>query len=326
MEATLTAPVAFGAMAEWLGYEEKLLLSWAGGLLVAVAAIAIGRRSARWALGAALVSVPIWSTFWGIIDSIEVLTDPNSVLRPYSQRVLSRVSFFKILGDVGYIGAGFLLMAAPSWRGVLRQRLDDLAAAARRMGLPMGGRSEGASIRFGLLIFPWFLIGAALVNFVLFSAPALNNGDELSVWNNMTVYHVLFLALAAGFGEELLYRGVLQPWLGRWMPVGAAIAVQAVFFGFAHGGYGTWAHVLSPLLFGVLTGILAHRWGLWSAIVLHVGVDIVAFAAYAAPDAPWFAWLLGVAFLANVAWSLTVGARWAIRRWRQMGTPPASFG
>ena len=42
------------------------------------------------------------------------------------------------------------------------------------------------------------------------------------------------VCLLAPFCEELLFRGALLGWLGRWMPVPAAIVVTAVIFAGAH--------------------------------------------------------------------------------------------
>jgi len=84
----------------------------------------------------------------------------------------------------------------------------------------------------------------------------------------------LWISLAAGVGEEMLFRGALQPHLGIW--------VTSALFALAHlRGYRirelnrTTAAQLAGL-FGVSAalGALAHFGGLVTAIVVHVMVDV----------------------------------------------------
>jgi membrane protease YdiL (CAAX protease family) len=69
---------------------------------------------------------------------------------------------------------------------------------------------------------------------------------------------IVMLALTSSLGEELLFRGLLQPWLGLWL--------QALLFGVLHQMAGpsrwvwaTWATLVGLLLGGIfaLTGSLA---------------------------------------------------------------------
>jgi membrane protease YdiL (CAAX protease family) len=46
-------------------------------------------------------------------------------------------------------------------------------------------------------------------------------------------YDLIVVALLAGIGEEFLFRGVLQTWLGRWDPV-AGFLITGLIFGLAH--------------------------------------------------------------------------------------------
>jgi membrane protease YdiL (CAAX protease family) len=47
-------------------------------------------------------------------------------------------------------------------------------------------------------------------------------------------YDLLLLSALAGVGEELLFRGVLQPWMGRLHPLAGLIGAN-VLFGLLHG-------------------------------------------------------------------------------------------
>ncbi len=90
-------------------------------------------------------------------------------------------------------------------------------------------------------------------------------------------YDLVFVALLAGGSEELLFRGVLQSWIGRW---GAVVGLLGsnVIFGLAHAITPTYA-VLAGLL-GIYLGIVFTITGeanLVPAILCHALYDLVAF-------------------------------------------------
>lgn len=90
-------------------------------------------------------------------------------------------------------------------------------------------------------------------------------------------YDLVFVALLAGCSEELLFRGVLQSWIGRWGAV-AGLLASNVIFGLAHAITPTYA-VLAGLL-GVYLGLVYTITGeanLVPAILCHTLYDLVAF-------------------------------------------------
>jgi hypothetical protein len=97
--------------------------------------------------------------------------------------------------------------------------------------------------------------------------------------------------------------------------------LQAILFAMAHGGYGTWVHVLLPLAFALLMGVFVVLVGVWGAVVVHFLIDLYVFGSYvAAGDAVvmvglWL--LLSLNAAATLAW-LGEGA-W---RWSRGGAPP----
>ena len=89
-------------------------------------------------------------------------------------------------------------------------------------------------------------------------------------------YELLALALLVGFSEELLFRGVLQPWMSGW---GTTIGVLAsnVIFGLAH--------FVTPL-YAVIAGVMGvylaalMQWNdgnLTVPVVTHAVYDFLAF-------------------------------------------------
>jgi membrane protease YdiL (CAAX protease family) len=291
---------------------------WALALALAFGSAARGRPLHQ-ALGMGLMSVPLWDVLWGILGSIVPLVQGGFVLRPYTRHQLSGIYSYKLLADLGYLGAGFLLYASPRLGDVLSQRPRALARRLVAEGFPMGlgrGLPEGRSVLAGLALFPVLLLLTVYVNAIVSGVRELNQSDETSLFANMTPYHALLISLAAGFGEELAYRGLLQGWLSRRMPMAAAVVVQAAVFGFAHSGYGTWSHVLLPALFGLAAGVVAWLFGLWAVVTMHVLVDVYAFGVEAARgDFPWVGGVLDVLFLSNLLLSLVVlayGAAWLL--------------
>lgn len=82
----------------------------------------------------------------------------------------------------------------------------------------------------------------------------------------------IVMSLAAGVGEEILFRGILMRRLG--------VFGQAAVFGLAHIGYGTILQVAVPALLALFFGYLVRRTGsLWGAIVAHTLFDLAAFSA-----------------------------------------------
>lgn len=101
---------------------------------------------------------------------------------------------------------------------------------------------------------------------------------------------VLF-GLANGVLEEVAYRGALQAWLARTMPIAAAVGLQGLVFGIAHAGPEVVAllpvHIALLTLLGVAGGVLKWRTGsLAIPIGIHVGADIALYVGLACRAAP----------------------------------------
>lgn len=90
---------------------------------------------------------------------------------------------------------------------------------------------------------------------------------------------VVGLAVLAGLGEELLFRGVIQQALaGAWSPV-FAIFVAAILFGLAHAV--SIAYFLFACVIGLYLGVLYHLSGnLLVPILVHVFYDWAAIHFY----------------------------------------------
>jgi len=54
------------------------------------------------------------------------------------------------------------------------------------------------------------------------------------LFQNLSLWHLVLIASAAGFGEELLFRGFLQQFVNGFLPVELAIIIPAALFGLLH--------------------------------------------------------------------------------------------
>jgi membrane protease YdiL (CAAX protease family) len=105
------------------------------------------------------------------------------------------------------------------------------------------------------------------------------------LFDSLDWFLVVFISFAAGFGEEILFRGLLQRWFGKAfakmgaaprVAMGIAIVLQGLLFAVFHLGYGTTLNFLVPLFLGLLFGVLyAWRRNLWIVIVAHFLYDLV---------------------------------------------------
>jgi membrane protease YdiL (CAAX protease family) len=83
------------------------------------------------------------------------------------------------------------------------------------------------------------------------------------------------LACLAGFGEELLFRGVVQAGLARLVPNSLALLSASVLFGLAHFATSTYA-VVAGLMGLYLGGLFLLQGGLLAPVVTHALYDLVA--------------------------------------------------
>jgi membrane protease YdiL (CAAX protease family) len=96
----------------------------------------------------------------------------------------------------------------------------------------------------------------------------------------------LVFGIANGVLEEVGYRGAMQAWLGRVLPIWAAIGFQGLVFGLVHAGPEVLAllpiHVTLLGLIGVVGGVIRWRTGsLAIPIGIHIGADIALYVGLA---------------------------------------------
>jgi CAAX protease family protein len=90
-----------------------------------------------------------------------------------------------------------------------------------------------------------------------------------------TLRELALLALAAGLGEELLFRGALQPLLQRWTSPAMALFLASLLFGLAHAMSFTY-FVLATLIGWYLGWVMVLSDSLIPPIIAHGLYDYVA--------------------------------------------------
>lgn len=89
---------------------------------------------------------------------------------------------------------------------------------------------------------------------------------------NLRPWQVIYISICAGVGEELLFRGAIQPLWGVW--------ITSILFVALHG-------YLNPMdkyimVYGcyltlviIALGFMTLYWGIWSSAAAHTAIDIV---------------------------------------------------
>ena len=186
----------------------------------------------------------------------------------------------------GTTAFGMVVALLVSW---LWLRKDGALADAWKI-LPSNGWGRTVLIAFAttIAILGWFTLGTMALQSMGLGAPAVN--EVLDMVTKSNFHYVLWVVLvawfAAGFGEELLYRGFLMDRLQRLKGVGSTlwgpILVQGAIFGLSH-GYQSLAGVIITGVVGIGLGWLRTRVdSLMPLILAHMAVDTFSMSmAYA---------------------------------------------
>lgn len=96
---------------------------------------------------------------------------------------------------------------------------------------------------------------------------------DLNGWNP------LWIALAAGFGEELLFRGALQPIIGIWFTSALFVLAHTRAYRFNAVSRRVLIQAAGIFTVSVFLGYVAHYAGLVTAMIIHAAVDVVGLYA-----------------------------------------------
>ena len=168
----------------------------------------------------------------------------------------------KALVRLAVLGEGLLVLLAVAWAG---WRELPITTGAVWEGVLVGC---GSAAVLGALNF-YLLCGAPAIPPVR-SVRRLYRQALKPIFSGVTVLQALVIGLAAGLGEELFFRGVLQTEFG--------LPVASLVFGLLHtGGRGTLAFGCWVAVMGAFLGALM-QWagGLTAPVVAHAVYDAAA--------------------------------------------------
>lgn len=142
-----------------------------------------------------------------------------------------------------------------------------------------GGKSIWLQLAWGLS----YGIGAALLALAFIQAPWLSPSNafltDLIRSINPSIPEIIFYSLCAGIGEELLFRGGIQPLFSN---ASAGIWITSVIFIALH-GYISFTH-WELTLYGILMilvsagiGYLLTSWGIYACMAAHFIFDVIMF-------------------------------------------------
>lgn len=149
------------------------------------------------------------------------------------------------------------------------------------LALPEVGRDLGTALLFTLPLLAFFGFITLMPVGPFRSIRKRLDAVILPLFRDLSIFELLLISLMAGFGEEILFRGLLQP-LFAWVFGGdpaAGIVASNVIFGLAHWITPTYAVVAG--LMGVYMGfVLGYTNNLLAPIFLHALYDFIALVFY----------------------------------------------
>lgn len=93
---------------------------------------------------------------------------------------------------------------------------------------------------------------------------------------DLTGWNPIWIAVAAGFGEELLFRGALQPLIGIWLTSVLFVLVHIRAYRFNKLNKRVLLQSFSIFVISLVFGYVAIYLGLITAMIVHAAMDAVA--------------------------------------------------
>lgn len=223
-------------------------------------------------IGALAALAAVMLIVWAVLSFVPGLSDRIGAARGAETRAA-------LLTPAAIIVGTLLLSWAFHQRFTLTRRAPGLVAAA----LPAGALAVS-----GATLLSWVGGAAHLV-----AAPALRGGlgALLLGW---------LLVIWGALGEELMFRGFLQPVLHRAWGMGAALVASAAAFAFLHylGGWRDPVSLANIFAAGLWFGLLAERTGgILAPLLAHAGwngVEALVFGAAPNPGLGSYGSLLDI--------------------------------
>ena len=240
--------------------------------------------------GPALVGMGLWGMVATLKPARRALARLLPALEPESPvHTLALVAVGYLLGNAAVsLSPGALDALAAGVNvtlvDVLSQQLAFVLAAFAGVGLLTRRDGQALNQRLGLtrptagqvwtgvrwMVFFVFLQGCISATWTLLDptqAAQLSSVNEALLGDFDTVWEWFLLAAAAGLGEELLFRGALQPIFG--------LIPTSIIFAVSHVQYGLTPATLAIFLLSLILGIIRQRSNTTVAILVHAGYNFI---------------------------------------------------
>ena len=249
--AVALEPQAIGLTLLFIGIWGTLVSFQAVRRLITIA-IPIQSTSAVHTLTLVLVGYLVGNTLLTVLlGGLEELAETTVSASIFD--VILQQALFALLGILG-VGLFVRRTGADLWQ---RLGLERPSIAQLWLGLRWIG---------GLLVLQW-LIGAIWYLFDPVQSELVEGISNELLAGFDTVGEWFILAMAAGIGEEVLFRGALQPVLG--------LPLTAVLFAVSHVQYGITPVTFAILIIGFALGFIRQRTNTTVAIFVHFGYNFV---------------------------------------------------
>ncbi len=174
----------------------------------------------------------------------------NATSVPLSLVVLQTVLFVVL----AFAGVGLFIRR--SWREAL-ERLG--LGKIRWLDLAVSGAAVVAMLAVNFTIVGiWLMVARE-------QAEAIGEISDALLGDFDSLIEIFLLSVLAGVGEEVIFRGAVQPRLG--------LLATSVVFASTHLQYSISPATLAILLIGVILGLLRRYFNTWTAILAHFGYN-----------------------------------------------------
>lgn len=173
---------------------------------------------------------------------------------------MSRSSFF-ILGFItlfGFSALGFAIIyffGNNAWFEMFQGNYSFLTQVP--LGLAYG---------FATGFLGWKLIRSKWLN------QSLNRYANLIQALELNIHEIIFISFCAGFGEEVLFRGAIQPFLGVWITAVVFVAIHG-YLNPKDWKVSVYGLFMTLIIAGIGYGFL--YLGIWFSIFAHIAIDII---------------------------------------------------
>jgi membrane protease YdiL (CAAX protease family) len=194
----------------------------------------------------------VGNTLFSLTQDVVAELVSTGVIVTIADIVLQQLAFVL----VAFVGAGYLtrrnLKQISLRLGLVRPDASQLLLGLASIGILL-------TLQWAIGIV-WLLVDPEQAEFFGELNDALLSGlDSFGEW--------FILALASGMGEEILFRGALQPVFG--------IVFTSILFAIVHVQYGLTPITLAVFLLGLILGILRKRTNTTVTIFVHFGYNFI---------------------------------------------------